>query len=42
MIISGLEPEEKRDSRARDLSYDPDRYLAHTLRFKVIYTRRFS
>ena len=24
------------------LPYDPDRYLAHTLRFKVIYTRRFS
>ncbi len=24
------------------LSYDPDRYLAHTFGFKAIYTRRFS
>ena len=24
------------------LPYDPDRYLAHTFRFKAIYSRRFS
>ena len=38
MIISGLEPK-KSGIQARDLSYDPDRYLAYSLRFKVIYTQ---